>query len=178
MTTTNHNMQDTNNYWEQLERLEKLIRASELKAGILFSFHSLILGIFVDRIGVLESAFTNSTLFVAFATLWIIAVLISIYYCFKCFQPNLELKYDTNVFFFSDAAHKFDNVQTFTKEITTICMSNDEIVAKLSEQIHAESIIIDKKFYNVKKAIQFFVLSFVFLVIMMAVWVFEVVFLK
>ncbi len=33
--------QDPNNYWEQLERLEKLIRASELKAGIIFSFHSL-----------------------------------------------------------------------------------------------------------------------------------------
>ena len=32
--------QDSNNYWEQLERLEKLIRASELKAGVVFSFHS------------------------------------------------------------------------------------------------------------------------------------------
>ena len=42
--------QDPNNYWEQLERLEKLIRASELKAGIIFSFHSLILGLFIDRI--------------------------------------------------------------------------------------------------------------------------------
>lgn len=41
--------QDPNNYWEQLERLEKLIRASELKAGVIFSFHSLILGLFVDR---------------------------------------------------------------------------------------------------------------------------------
>lgn len=33
-----HN-QDPNNYWEQLERLEKLIRASELKVGVLFLFH-------------------------------------------------------------------------------------------------------------------------------------------
>lgn len=173
-----HNMQDTNNYWEQLERLEKLIRASELKAGILFSFHSLILGIFVDRIAVLESAFANSSLFVAFAILWIFAVLISIYYCFKCFQPNLELKYDKNVFFFGDAAHKYENVKTFTKEITTICLSNDDIVEKLSEQIHAESVIIDRKFYYVKKAIQFFVLSFVFIVLMMSVWVFTMVFVK
>ena len=40
---------DPNNYWEQLERLEKLIRASELKAGVIFSFHSLVLGLFFDR---------------------------------------------------------------------------------------------------------------------------------
>ena len=33
---------DTNDYWEQLERLEKLIRASEFKAGVIFSIHSLI----------------------------------------------------------------------------------------------------------------------------------------
>ena len=40
--------QDPNNYWEQLERLEKLIRASELKAGVIFSFHGLILGVFFE----------------------------------------------------------------------------------------------------------------------------------
>jgi len=42
--------QDPNNFWEQLERLEKLIRSSELKAGIIFSFHSLILGLFCRTI--------------------------------------------------------------------------------------------------------------------------------
>ena len=168
--------QDTNNYWEQLERLEKLIRASELKAGILFSFHSLILGLFVDRVENFENLLTESLLFLSFAILWIIFVLTSIYYCFKCFQPNLELKYNKNVFFFRDAAHEYENVDSFTNEITKICQSNDEIVKQLSHQIHAESVIIDKKFYNVKKAILFFVISFLFVVCMMAIWVFTEVF--
>ena len=37
---------DPNNFWEQLERLEKLIRASEMKAGLILSFQSIILGLF------------------------------------------------------------------------------------------------------------------------------------
>jgi hypothetical protein len=168
--------QDTNNYWEQLERLEKLIRASELKAGILFSFHSLILGLFVDRISNFEYLFIENNFFIVFAILWVICVIISIFYCFKCFQPNLQMSYDTNVFFFRDAAHEFKDVKKYTKEITRICETNEEIIVHLSHQIHAESVIIDKKFFNVKRAIQFFLASFLFLILMMALWVFYEVF--
>ena len=53
--------QDPNNYWEQLERLEKLIRASELKAGVIFSFHSLILGLFADKIEYFQEIFKYLT---------------------------------------------------------------------------------------------------------------------
>jgi len=49
--------QDSNNYWEQLERMEKLIRAAEVKAGVIFSFHSLILGLFVDRMRHIDQGF-------------------------------------------------------------------------------------------------------------------------
>lgn len=168
--------QDTNNYWEQLERLEKLIKASELKAGILFSFHSLILGLFVDRISNFERIFTENLLFIAFALLWVACVIISIYYCFKCFQPNMQLKYDTNVFFFRDAANEFKNPDKYVGEITKICETNEEIVKLLSYQIHAESVIIDKKFYNVKKAITFFILSFIFVILMVSLWILVEVF--
>lgn len=168
--------QDTNNYWEQLERLEKLIRASELKAGILFSFHSLILGLFVDRISNFENIFKENLVFVGFALLWVACVIISIYYCFKCFQPNLQMKYDTNVFFFRDAANAFKSPKKYVEEITKICETNEEIVKQLSHQIHAESVIIDKKFYNVKKAIQFFLFSFIFVILMVSLWILVEVF--
>ncbi len=164
--------QDTNNYWEQLERLEKLIRASELKAGILFSFHSLILGLFVDRIQNFEDIIRESYIFIGLTILWIVAVLVSIFYCFRCFQPNIQVKYKRNVFFFRDAARNFKSVEKFVDEITKICQTNDEVVRRLSEQIHAESVIIDQKFYHVKRAIQYFVLSFIFIVLMVLYWVF------
>lgn len=163
--------QDTNNYWEQLERLEKLIRASELKAGILFSFHSLILGLFVDRIQNFEHIFKESVPFLVLAILWAIAVIISIYYCFRCFQPSMQLKYEKNVFFFRDAAKEFKDVKTYVNEITKICETNEEIINKLSEQIHAESVIIEEKFFNVKRAIQYFLVSFIFILCMVMIWI-------
>ena len=55
--------QDSNNYWEQLERMEKLIRAAEVKAGVVFSFHSLILGLFVDRMDYFQGIFEKSIAF-------------------------------------------------------------------------------------------------------------------
>src|SRR5210317_1478681 len=111
---------DPNNYWEQLERLEKLIRASELKAGIIFSFHSLIIGLFIDRIEEFQPLFEMSTLLVVLSFLWMACVLVSIYYCFKCFKPQIELKYDKNVFFFRDAVYGFGNVKEYTKKLLEI----------------------------------------------------------
>lgn len=162
--------QDPNNYWEQLERLEKLIRASELKAGIIFSFHSLVIGLFIDRIEQFEPIFKTSKAFVGLSILWIICVLISIYYCFKCFKPQIELKYDKNVFFFRDAVYAFGDIKDYTKKIMEVCNSEDEMYKQLSEQIHIESKIIDQKFICVQKSIKFFGLSFIFVLASLAFW--------
>ena len=66
MLTRMMTQQDPNNYWEQLERLEKLIRASELKAGVIFSFHSLILGLFVDRLDFFKPLLTGNVVVYCF----------------------------------------------------------------------------------------------------------------
>lgn len=159
--------QDPNNYWEQLERLEKLIRASELKAGIIFSFHSLILGLFVDKIEQFRPLFESSKIIIALAVFWIICVLISIYYCFKCFRPQIELKYGKNVFFFRDAVYSFGDIKEYTKKLKEICANEDELFEHLAQQIHVESKIIDQKFICVNNSIRFFGLSFIF--VMMAI---------
>lgn len=164
--------QDTNNYWEQLERLEKLIRASEFKAGVIFSFHSLILGFFADRLENFEHILQESTVFLIVLIFWFLSVLVSIYYCFRCFKPHMELTYDKNVFFFKDAVNKFGSTKEYAKKLIATCAKEEEIVEKLSEQIHAESVIIEKKFFNVKRAIQYFILSFVFVAVGLLYWVY------
>ncbi|MDT0551967.1 Pycsar system effector family protein [Urechidicola vernalis] len=153
-------MQDPNNYWEQLERLEKLIRASEFKAGVIFSFHSLILGLFVDKLLFLQEAFKGSFLFIVLVCLWICSVLISIYFCFRCFMPRIEMNYKDNVFFFKDAVYAFGNKEAYSKRLLEICNSQEDFFEQLSYQIHAESKIIDKKFDCVQKSIRFFAVSF------------------
>ena len=40
---------DIQNYWMQIERLDRLIRAAELKAGLIFSYQSLILGVSLEK---------------------------------------------------------------------------------------------------------------------------------
>ncbi len=166
--------QDTNNYWEQLERLEKLIRASELKAGIIFSFHSLILGLFIDRLENFEAIFKENTLVLLFAFCWIFLVLVSIFYCFKCFHPKMELKNEENVFFFRDAANKFGNIKQYAQKLMSICETEEEIINQLSQQIFVESKIVNQKFISVQKAIKSFALSFVFVILILVIWIVNV----
>lgn len=161
--------QDPNNYWEQLERLEKLIRASELKAGVIFSFHSLILGLFADRLEHFSQLFKDNNLLIVMAIIWLSCVLISIFYCFKVFRPRIELKYDKNVFFFKNAAYAFGDVKEYNKKLIEVCGSEDKLYEQLSEQIHVESKIIDQKFVNVQKSIRYFGVSFAFVIVILMV---------
>ncbi|MEN8125725.1 MAG: Pycsar system effector family protein [Bacteroidota bacterium] len=164
-------MSDPNNYWMQLERLERLIRASELKSGIIFSFHSVILGFFFDRMDYLQQIFQNNIFFIILVSLWLIFVFISLFFSIKCFIPKMELKYDKNVFFFRDAVYRFGNVEEYRKKIIDVCNNQDELFKHLSEQIHVESKIIEFKFKYVKRSIIFFAISFIFVVLMFILWV-------
>ena len=159
--------QDSNNYWEQLERLEKLIRASELKAGIIFSFHSLILGIFVDRMNYFQSFFEQKITFILVSVLWVSAVLVSIFYCFKCFWPRIEVKFTKNVFFFKDAVKSFGNSEEFTKKLMEVCVTEEELFSQLGQQIYIESKIIDQKFKCIQNSLKFFAISFVFFLVLL-----------
>lgn len=160
---------DPNNFWEQLERLEKLIRASELKAGVIFSFHSLILGLFADRLEQFNQVFEGKPLLIILLVLWIFSVLISIFFCFKCFRPRIEARYNKNVFFFRNAVNDFGTIEEYTKKLIEVIGSEEELHKQLSEQIHVESKIIDQKFKSVNMSIKFFGVSFVFLVIILGV---------
>ena len=153
--------QDPVNYWEQFERLERLIKASELKAGLIFSFHGLILGLFFDRINNFQALFQESLAFKIITLIWLIFILISIYFAIKCFIPRMELKYDRNVFFFGDIVHQFDDVKTFSETFIKICGDEDQLYQQLAEQIHAESKIIDYKFRCVKRSITFMAVSLI-----------------
>ncbi len=161
---------DPNNFWEQLERLEKLIRASELKAGLILSFQSLILGLFFDRLDGLQVTFGSGIAFFVIVSLWLICASISIYFSIKCFMPRLELKFNKNVFFFRDAARSYGGIEQYTKELLNVYLNEDELYKQLSEQIYIESKIIDEKFKNVQKSIKFLAFSFIFVVLLLGLW--------
>jgi hypothetical protein len=151
--------------------MEKLIRAAEVKAGVVFSFHSLILGLFVDRMDYFQTIFEKSTAFFVLAGFWMVFVMLSIYYCFKCFKPQIETKYEKNVFFFQDAVRSFGSVDDYTKTLMEICRDDEKLCRQLSHQIHVESKIIDEKFKSVHNSIKYFGISFVFILLLIGLWI-------
>jgi len=162
---------DPNNFWEQLERLEKLIRASEMKAGLILSFQSIILGLFFDRLDDLQVTFGKDDIaFMVIVSIWLICASISIYFSIKCFMPRLELKFDKNIFFFRDAARSYGGIDEFTKELLKVYLNEEELFKQLGEQIYIESKIIDEKFKNVQKSIKFLAFSFIFVVLLLVLW--------
>ncbi|MBT8264950.1 MAG: hypothetical protein KJO41_05750 [Bacteroidia bacterium] len=152
---------DPVNYWEQIERLERLIRASELKAGLIFSFHGLILGFFIDRIEAFEDIFSNCWPFTFFVVIWIIFVLTSIYFAVKCFIPRIESKHSNNVFFFGDIVNEFGDMTNYSKELMDVCSDESRLYKQLGEQIYVESGIINHKFKSVKNSLKYLVISLV-----------------
>ena len=117
----------------------------------------------------------GSNILLVFLFLWIICVIISIFYCFKCFKPQMELKYDNNVFFFRDAVYAFGSSEEYSKKVIEVCGNEDELCKQLSEQLHVESKIIDQKFICVKKSITFFGLSFIFVILFILYWIISTV---
>ncbi|MFK7781695.1 Pycsar system effector family protein [Psychroserpens sp.] len=160
------NKQDPGVYFRQLGRLEKLNKSSEVKAGVVFSFHSLIIGLFADRMDYFKGLFDENPLIIVFTALWIISALISIFFAFKCFKPIIiNLKYDDNVFFFGDVVSKFGSIEAYVKRVFEVNEDKIELFDQLAQQMHVESTIVATKFKNVQNAIKFFMFSVLFIVL-------------
>ena len=83
----------------------------------------------------------------------------------------MQLRYNTNVFFFKDAANQYESIEAYTEELIKICGSEEKLYQALAEQIHAESVIIEGKFNNVKRSITFFAISFLCGIITAIYWI-------
>lgn len=158
--------EDPINYWEQIEQLDRLIRAAELKAGLIFSFHSLFIGIVIDQAGELSEFMGQSILIKGAVLIWFLLVVISLYYALNCFRPQMEMSFDKNAFFFMDANRAFGDVKKFRKAFREINQDPNELYGQLAEQIYIHSKIIDYKFSTVQKSIKFLFGSFMWLMVL------------
>ena len=166
MSETNKRViqEDPINFWEHIEQLDRLIRAAELKAGLILSFHSLFLGIIIDKINEVSEFMEQGIIYKLAILAWFIMVAISLYFALNCFRPKMELNFSKNVFFFRDAIREFGDIQSFKKTFLEINKDASQLYGQLSEQIFIQSKIIDYKFSTVQRAIKFLYLSFMWLV--------------
>ncbi|WGK64046.1 Pycsar system effector family protein [Croceiramulus getboli] len=154
-----HTADMVDHYWFSINYVTSLIKASEIKAGLILSFYGILLNfLYQSTINILISA-SERSLLLLLAGLWLLCTATSIFFCVRCFIPKIEGNYDRNMFFFSDVISKFGSVKDFSKKFYKVSLDEDELFLQLGEQIFIISKIAAWKFKNVKRAIWFLALG-------------------
>ncbi|MFT6699491.1 MAG: hypothetical protein ACJAVD_000990 [Porticoccaceae bacterium] len=140
-------------YWGSIGYITALIKASELKAGILLSFYGILLNFIYQSHNELTVSIKSDKALIALIVLWVILTTSSILFCVRCFLPKIEGHYKKNMFFFKDIISKFGNIDQFSQSFFEISTDENQLFKQLGEQIFIISKIADWKFKNVKRAI-------------------------
>lgn len=152
-------------YWGSINYVANLIKASELKAGLILSFYGIILNFIYQGITLLIEQFPNNILIFILIGLWFCCIIISIYFSIRCFIPRFEAKFDKNIFFFRDVISKFGNIDEFSQTFFEISKDEDQLFHQLGQQIFIVSKIANVKFKYVQKSLRFLAAGLVVLLI-------------
>ena len=152
-------------YWGTINYVSSLIKASELKAGLILSFYGIILNFIYQSAAPVMHSVSNAILFYVFIGLWFVATTVSVFYSVRCFIPKLEGNYSDNVFYFGDVITKFGSIKEFSKKFYKVSMNEEEVFEQLGEQIYINSKIAAWKFRNVQRSIRFLAISLILLLI-------------
>tara|TARA_R110002051_G_scaffold91370_1_gene160678 strand:- start:21759 stop:22385 length:627 start_codon:yes stop_codon:yes gene_type:complete len=160
-----HSEELVDHYWGTINYVAGLIKASELKAGLILSFYGIILNFIYQSAAPVMHSVSNAILFYILIGLWFVATVISIFYSVRCFIPKLEGNYSNNVFYFGDVITKFGTIKEFSKKFYDVSINEKEVFEQLGEQIYINSKISAWKFRNVKRSIRFLAISLVLLLL-------------
>ncbi|WP_223170128.1 Pycsar system effector family protein [Maribacter aquimaris] len=163
LKTKGHAEELVDHYWGTINYVSNLIKASELKAGLILSFYGIILNFIYQSAETVLRSDANPTPLYILTTLWFLATVISVFYSVRCFIPKLEGNYDDNVFYFGDVINKFGTIKEFSKKFYDVSINEKEVFEQLGEQIYINSKIAAWKFRNVQRSIRFLVISLVLL---------------
>jgi len=152
-------------YWGTINYVSGLIKASELKAGLILSFYGIILNFIYQSAAPVMHSVSNAILFYILIGLWFVATVISIFFSVRCFIPKLEGNYSDNVFYFGDVITKFGTIKEFSQKFYDVSINEKEVFEQLGEQIYINSKISAWKFRNVQRSIFFLAISLVLLLV-------------
>ncbi len=150
-------------YWGSINHVTALIRASEIKAGLILSFYGILLNLIYQIAGSWIDPDKFNFIGYVLLGLWVCTVTLSIFFSVRCFMPKIEGNYGDNIFFFGDVISKFGAIQDFSETFYKISLNEEQLFKQMGEQIFIISKIADWKFVNVKKAIRFLAIGLVLL---------------
>ncbi len=142
-------------YWGTINYILSLIKASEVKAGLILSFYGLVFNlIYLSQETISEKIGYDPVFYILFSV-WALCICISIYYSIRCFIPIFKKEYDSNIFFFGDVISAFGDIKNFSKTFYDISVDEDRVFDQLGQQIYINSKIATEKFRSVNFSIKF-----------------------
>lgn len=152
-------------YWFSINYVASLIKASELKAGLILSFYGILLNFIYQGVSLLLKQFPNNILIYILIGLWFCCIVTSIYFSIRCFIPRFEAKFGKNIFFFKDVITKFGSIDEYSKTFFEISKDEDQLFDQLGHQIFIVSKIANVKFKYVQLSLRFLAASLVVLLV-------------
>ncbi len=162
-----HTEELVDHYWGSINYVFGLIKASEIKAGLILSFYGILLNLIYQSLGMVLAPTPGKIILYILLGLWFCCIVISIYFSIRCFIPRIEAKYDKNLFFFKDVISKFGSIKEFSKTFYKVSLDEKELFDQLGQQIFVISKIAAIKFKSVQRSLQF--LAFGLLVLLLII---------
>lgn len=164
-TKNKHTDDLVDHYWGSINYVTSLIKASELKAGLILSFYGILLNFIYQSVSMIVTEFPNEIFLFILLGLWFCCTVVSIFFSIRCFIPRIEGKFDKNIFFFRDVITKFGSVNEFSKTFYRISVDEDQLFDQLGQQIYVISKIATLKFQNVNFSLRFLALGLMLLLV-------------
>lgn len=142
-------------YWGTINYIFNLIKASEIKAGLILSFYGIVLNFMYQSMQTIMAEVENQVGFYILSGLWFCSTVLSVYYSIRCFMPKIEGNYDKSIFFFGDVISSFGNIREFSKTFYDISVDEDRLFDQLGQQVYINSKIAAGKFKNINLSLRF-----------------------
>ncbi len=168
--TRGHAEELVDHYWGSINYVLGLIRASEIKAGLLLSFYGILLNFIFQKIDLILSQGSQQFMLYILMGFWFLSTVVSIYYSIRCFMPFIEGKFEKNVFFFADVITKFGTINDFSKTFYKLSLKEEELFDQLGQQIFIISKIADQKFRYVNKSLRFLAIGLLLFLLVVVVY--------
>ena len=161
-------------YWGSINYILGLIRASEVKAGLILSFYGILLNFIFPQIQTVLLAESTQVVLYVLLGAWFLCMTTSIYFSIRCFMPRIEGNYDKNVFFFGDVISKYGTIKEFSKTFYDLSLKEEELFDQLGQQIFIISKITALKFKYVNLSLRYLALGLITLLIVIIYYTFIV----
>ena len=157
-------------YWQTITYLINLIKAAELKAGLILSFYGILLNFVYQNAESTIEVLGGNYLFYFLIASWFLLILVSIYFSIRSFIPRIESSYDKNVFFFGDIISKFGSIQEFSNTFYDVSNNQADRFHQLGQQIFINSKIAAIKLKNVNKSLRYLAYSLIVLLSIVSIY--------